>query len=108
MTSASKPSSPSARQGGANPTRNIACNTLPRIFTPWGLPPLTGVDLVHRARARARALRPSVRAVIITGFAEIDAFDPALHDSLVMTKPFKREALIRAVSGLVARRHRRQ
>jgi FixJ family two-component response regulator len=66
------------------------------------------VDLVHRARARARALRPSVRAVIITGFAEIDAFDPALHDSLVMTKPFKREALIRAVSGLVARRHRRQ
>ncbi len=70
------------------------------IVTDYTMPRLTGVEVVQRAQA----LRPGIPALIITGFAEIADFDASAHGSAIMSKPFRSEALVGAVSQLLARR----
>jgi PAS domain S-box-containing protein len=52
------------------------------LVTDYLMPGMTGVDLIRAAQAR----RPGVPALVVSGYAEVDALDPALPR---LTKPFR-------------------
>ena len=63
------------------------------------MPGMNGVELIRRARE----LHPGLRAMLITGYADIAAFSPAAGD-LVLQKPYRLERL----AGIVAEALRRE
>jgi CheY-like chemotaxis protein len=52
------------------------------------MPGMSGVELIRRARER----RPGLRAMLVTGYADLTAFSPAEGD-LVLQKPYRLERL---------------
>jgi YesN/AraC family two-component response regulator len=57
------------------------------------MPGMTGVELAHAVQAR----RPSARALIISGFAEVETLDAALP---WLAKPFVQSELAAALSQM--------
>jgi CheY-like chemotaxis protein len=65
------------------------------LITDHLMPGMTGVELAHAVLAR----RPSARALIISGFAEVDDLDAALPR---LAKPFLHSDLAKALATLRA------
>ena len=65
------------------------------LITDHLMPGMTGVDLAHAVQAR----RPAVRALIVSGFAEVETLDAA---SPRLAKPFVQSDLATAVARLRA------
>ncbi len=66
------------------------------LVTDYLMPGMTGAELAVLARGR----RPGLPILVISGFAEVDGFDPSLPR---LTKPFRRVELAEALSALGAR-----
>ena len=68
-------------------------NGLDVLVTDYAMPMMTGVELI----SAARQYRPSLPAVIITGYAELDAIKSRPQDVAVLAKPFTIEGLLDAL-----------
>ena len=66
------------------------------VVTDFTMPGMSGGELV----AAARRLRPALPAIIITGYAGIDAFGALPMDVTVLQKPFRRSVFVAAVYEL--------
>ncbi len=63
------------------------------LVTDYLMPGMTGVDLIRAVHAR----RPGVLALVVSGYAEADALDPALPR---LTKPFRAAELAASLERL--------
>ena len=68
------------------------------LLVDMAMPGISGVELIRRARVR----RPGLRAMLVTGYADITAFSPAEGD-LVLQKPYRLERLARSVGEALRR-----
>jgi CheY-like chemotaxis protein len=57
------------------------------------MPGMNGVEVIRRARAR----HPGLRALLVTGYADVAAFSPAEGD-LVLQKPYRLAQLTASVA----------
>ncbi len=64
------------------------------LVTDYLMPETNGAELI----AAARRLRPGLPAMLVTGYAETDALDPAL---VRLGKPFRQAELAKAVAGVL-------
>ena len=70
------------------------------LITDVGLPELSGREMVEQARAH----RPDLKVLFITGYAENATFDSSARSGVQMlTKPFHIEALAQRVQQMIAR-----
>jgi CheY-like chemotaxis protein len=77
--------------------RLIASDPLIRVLvTDFVMPGMTGVDLI----AQAIQARPGLKALLITGYPHADGLADLPAGIPVLTKPFRRAALIEQVSVL--------
>jgi CheY-like chemotaxis protein len=58
------------------------------LIVDMAMPGMSGVELIRRARER----RPGLRAMLVTGYADLAAFSPAEGD-LLLQKPYRLERL---------------
>jgi PAS domain S-box-containing protein len=58
------------------------------LIVDMAMPGMSGVELIRRARER----RPELRAMLVTGYADLAAFSPAEGD-IVLQKPYRLERL---------------
>jgi CheY-like chemotaxis protein len=65
------------------------------LVTDHMMPGMTGIELAYAVKAR----QPSARALIISGFAEVDTLDPALPR---LTKPFVQSELAFALANILS------
>jgi DNA-binding NtrC family response regulator len=63
------------------------------IVSDYAMPGVSGVEVVRRARA----LRPGLPGIIITGYADTASIANRPSDVLVLTKPFTPDQLNNAV-----------
>jgi PAS domain S-box-containing protein len=63
------------------------------LLVDMAMPGMNGVELIKRARER----RPSLRAMLVTGYADTTAFSPAQGD-LVLQKPYRLDRLAASVA----------
>jgi CheY-like chemotaxis protein len=63
------------------------------LLADMAMPGMSGVELIRRARER----RPGLRAVLVTGYADLNAFSPAEGD-LVLQKPYRLDRLASSVA----------
>ena len=68
------------------------------LLVDMAMPGMSGVELIKRARER----RPGLRAMLVTGYADISAFSPAEGD-LVLPKPYRLERLASSVAEALHR-----
>jgi CheY-like chemotaxis protein len=66
------------------------------LIVDMAMPGMNGVELIRRARERQGGLR----AMLVTGYADIAAFAPAQGD-LVLQKPYRLERLAEIVSAVL-------
>jgi signal transduction histidine kinase/CheY-like chemotaxis protein len=66
------------------------------LVTDHLMPGMTGVELA----GAVKALLPSARALIVSGFADVETLDPSLHR---LSKPFLQKDLARALADLKCR-----
>lgn len=66
------------------------------LVTDFAMPGLNGAELIRQATE----LRPSLKAVVITGYPNADGLGDAPVGTTVLTKPFRRDALVAAVRSL--------
>jgi len=64
------------------------------LVTDHLMPGMSGIDLIDRLRSG----RPSLRALVISGFAETDGIDPGLPR---LTKPFRQSELATSIATLM-------
>jgi signal transduction histidine kinase/CheY-like chemotaxis protein len=69
------------------------------LVTDYAMPFMTGADLFRRARA----MRPDLSAVLITGFANLPADDQAISAMHILRKPFDLPDVLRAVNQCLDR-----
>jgi PAS domain S-box-containing protein len=62
------------------------------LLVDMAMPGINGIEVIRRARER----RPGLRALLVTGYADIRAFSPADGD-LVLHKPYRLEKLAETV-----------
>jgi CheY-like chemotaxis protein len=63
------------------------------LLTDYAMPLMSGLELVEAARKH----RPDFPAVIVTGYAELDAMKARPPDVRVLSKPFSTTALLEAL-----------
>jgi PAS domain S-box-containing protein len=63
------------------------------LLVDMAMPGMSGVELIRRAREG----RPGLRAVLVTGYADLNAFSPAEGD-LVLQKPYRLDRLASSVA----------
>jgi PAS domain S-box-containing protein len=68
------------------------------LLADMAMPGMSGVELIRTARRR----RPDLRALLVTGYAEVSAFSPADGD-FVLQKPYRLERLAEAVAVALRR-----
>jgi CheY-like chemotaxis protein len=68
------------------------------LLVDMAMPGISGVELISRARER----RLGLRAMLVTGYADITAFSPAEGD-LVLQKPYRLERLASSVAEALRR-----
>jgi CheY-like chemotaxis protein len=61
------------------------------------MPNMSGTELVREARK----LKPGLRSMIITGYADDDVVAGSLNDIAVLSKPFSLEKLAHAIGTVV-------
>jgi DNA-binding NtrC family response regulator len=66
------------------------------LVTDFAMPGLNGADLI----AQAAMVRPSLKALVITGYPNADGLNNLPTGTMVLTKPFRRDALVAAVKSL--------
>jgi signal transduction histidine kinase/CheY-like chemotaxis protein len=71
------------------------------LVSDYAMPGINGVDLIEQARA----IRPDLVALIITGYADSTTVDRISESITVVKKPFKRDQLIEALVGALDRGH---
>jgi PAS domain S-box-containing protein len=62
------------------------------LIVDMAMPGMSGVELIRRARER----RPGLRAMLVTGYADLTAFSPTEGD-LILQKPYRLERLASGV-----------
>jgi CheY-like chemotaxis protein len=67
------------------------------LITDYVMPGLSGVDLI----TQATQMRPDLRALLITGYPNADGLAELPSHIKILTKPFRRSALISQVRALV-------
>jgi CheY-like chemotaxis protein len=67
------------------------------LITDYAMPNMSGTELVREARK----LKPGLRSMIITGYAENDALAASLDDIAVLSKPFSLEKLAQAIGSVL-------
>jgi CheY-like chemotaxis protein len=70
------------------------------LLTDYAMPMMSGLELVEAARRR----RPALPAVIITGYAQVEALAARPADVAVVSKPFTSADLSRAISRTLGER----
>ena len=68
------------------------------LLVDMAMPGMNGVELIRKARER----RPSLRAMLVTGYADTTAFSPAQGD-LVLQKPYRLDRLAVSVAEALRR-----
>jgi CheY-like chemotaxis protein len=68
------------------------------LIVDMAMPGISGVELIRRAREH----RPGLRAMLVTGYADLTAFSPEEGD-LVLQKPYRLERLASGVSEALRR-----
>jgi CheY-like chemotaxis protein len=68
------------------------------LLVDMAMPGMSGVELIRKARER----RPGLRAMLITGYADVTAFSPA-KDDLVLQKPYRLERLAGSIAEALRR-----
>jgi PAS domain S-box-containing protein len=68
------------------------------LLVDMAMPGMNGVELIRRARER----HPGLRAILVTGYADVAAFSPAAGDP-VLQKPYRLEQLAEQVAGALRR-----
>jgi CheY-like chemotaxis protein len=66
------------------------------LVTDFAMPGLNGAELI----AQATQIRPCLKAVVITGYPNADGLGALPAGTTVLTKPFRRDALVTAVRSL--------
>ena len=74
---------------------NGSCDLL---ITDYAMPNMSGTELVREARK----LKPGLRSMIITGYADNDALAGNLGDIAILSKPFSLEKLAQAIGSVVS------
>jgi CheY-like chemotaxis protein len=73
------------------------------LIVDMAMPGMNGVELIRRARER----HGDLRAMLVTGYADVSAFAPADSD-LVLQKPYRLERLAESVADALRREVPRQ
>ena len=68
------------------------------LLVDMAMPGMNGVEMIRRARER----RPALRALLVTGYADVAAFAPADGD-LVLQKPYRLDRLADSVAEALQR-----
>ena len=68
------------------------------LVTDFAMPGVSGVDLV----TQAVQLRPNLKALVITGYPNADGLAELPPHTAILTKPFRRDALIAGVQSLLS------
>jgi PAS domain S-box-containing protein len=68
------------------------------LMVDMAMPGMNGVEVIRRARER----HPELRALLVTGYADVAAFSPAEGD-LVLQKPYRLERLAASVAEALRR-----
>jgi PAS domain S-box-containing protein len=68
------------------------------LVVDMAMPGMSGVELIRRARKR----RPELRAMLVTGYADLTAFSP-MEGDLVLQKPYRVEGLASSVAEALRR-----
>jgi CheY-like chemotaxis protein len=88
-----------AAENGPAALRLLARNgPVDLLLVDMAMPGMNGVELIRRAREQQQGLR----AMLVTGYADIGAFAPAEGD-LVLQKPYRLERLAEAVAQALRR-----
>ena len=67
------------------------------LITDYAMPNMSGTELVREARK----LKPGLKSMIITGYAENDALAASVDDIAVLSKPFSLEKLAQAIGSVL-------
>jgi CheY-like chemotaxis protein len=67
------------------------------LVTDFAMPGLNGADLIEQATQ----IRPSLKALVITGYPNADGLGDLPTGTIVLSKPFRRCALVAAVNSLL-------
>jgi signal transduction histidine kinase len=68
------------------------------LITDYAMPNMSGTELVREARK----LKPGLRSMIITGYADNDALAGNIDGIAILSKPFSIEKLAQAIGSVVA------
>ena len=73
------------------------------LLADYAMPHMTGLELIREARA----LRPGLRVMLVTGYAELGAMAgmDALSPQQVVRKPFRAAELLRRVEAVLSAEH---
>jgi FixJ family two-component response regulator len=66
------------------------------LITDYAMPILSGTDVIHEARI----LRPSLPAIIVTGYADTRAIAKRPVDVSILSKPFNDHAIREAIDAV--------
>lgn len=88
----------SAENGPAALDVLAAAERVDLLLVDMAMPGMSGVELIRTARER----RPGLRAMLVTGYADLTAFSPAEGD-LVLQKPYRLERLASSVAEALRR-----
>ena len=83
---------------GASALQLIGSDHIDLMVTDFAMPGMNGADLARRAKA----LKPDLRTVIISGHADMDAVEEAGTDAPLVRKPFTANVLLAAVDKALA------
>jgi CheY-like chemotaxis protein len=85
---------------GEEALRLIASDPLISLLvTDFIMPGLNGADLI----TQALELRPNLQALVITGYPKADGLNEISSRVRILTKPFRRDALVAAVGALLGK-----
>jgi CheY-like chemotaxis protein len=86
---------PQGQEALAQLDGNGSCDLL---ITDYAMPNMSGTELVREARK----LKPGLRSMIITGYADNDALAGNIDGIAILSKPFSIERLAQAIGSVVA------
>jgi CheY-like chemotaxis protein len=88
-----------AAENGPAALRLLARNgPVDLLVVDMAMPGMNGVELIRRAREQ----HPGLKAMLVTGYADVAAFSPAEND-LVLQKPYRLERLAETVAEALCR-----
>jgi CheY-like chemotaxis protein len=68
------------------------------LITDYAMPGMSGAELIRKARL----LRPSLPAIIVTGYVEVASLGARPDDVEILTKPFDSKQLVQRLQALCA------